>query len=172
MVNGMLVEDVQKVLNLKHAWEFILDTDIIQSESNYYLLSHIARLVNEWIFQEEGDKRSVPVTIGGTNYVPPIPIEFKVKEDMSEISSSNKTDIDKAIELCMYCMGTQIFIDGNKRASVIFANHFMISHGLGLLIIHQDVVEEFRQLLVNYYETADIAKISSFLKEKCWKRLD
>ena len=33
-VNGMTADDVQKILNLKHAWEFILDKDVIQAESN------------------------------------------------------------------------------------------------------------------------------------------
>lgn len=29
IVNGMTASDVQKILNLKHAWEFILDRDVI-----------------------------------------------------------------------------------------------------------------------------------------------
>lgn len=32
-VNGMTADDVQKILNLKHAWEFILDNDVIQADS-------------------------------------------------------------------------------------------------------------------------------------------
>ena len=38
IVNGMSADDVQKILNLKHAWEFILDKDVIHSKSDYYLL--------------------------------------------------------------------------------------------------------------------------------------
>ena len=29
-INGVSATDVQKILNLKHAWEFILDPDVIQ----------------------------------------------------------------------------------------------------------------------------------------------
>lgn len=47
IVSGMTASDVQKILNLKHAWEFILDRDVVASRSDYYMLSHIARLVNE-----------------------------------------------------------------------------------------------------------------------------
>ena len=47
IVSGMTANDIQKILNLKHAWEFILDADVLQSRSDYYLLSHIAKLVNE-----------------------------------------------------------------------------------------------------------------------------
>ena len=51
-VSGMTATDVQKILNLKHAWEFILDCDVVASRSDYYMLSHIARLVNEGFFDD------------------------------------------------------------------------------------------------------------------------
>lgn len=54
IVNGMTATDVQKILNLKHAWEFILDRDVVTSRTDYYLLCHIARLVNEGFFMEGG----------------------------------------------------------------------------------------------------------------------
>ena len=50
IVNGVKASDVQKILNLKHAWEFILDKDVIQSDSNFYMISHIAKLVNEGFY--------------------------------------------------------------------------------------------------------------------------
>ena len=82
-----------------------------------------------------------------------------------------KETIDIAIDLCMYCMRTQIFIDGNKRASVIFANHYMIVHGLGLIVIPENHVPEFKKKLVAYYESADIVEIRDFLKNKCWRKI-
>ena len=170
-VNGMTADDVQKILNLKHAWEFILDKDVIRADSNYYLLCHIAKLVNEGFFYDGGRIRGIPVTIGGTNYIPPIPIESQVSENIRGILNSGKDTIDIAIDLCMYCMRTQIFVDGNKRASVIFANHYMIAHGLGLIVIPEGHVPEFKKLLVAYYESADISKISAFLKDKCWRKI-
>lgn len=168
-VNGMTASDVQKILNLKHAWEFILDNDVIQAKSDYYLLSHIGRLVNEGFFADGGKIRGVPVTIGGSTFKPPIPIESVVKEKIDSILFSQKDAIDIAIELCMYIMKTQVFIDGNKRASVIYANHFLISHGQGLLVIPENHVSEFKRKLVDFYEGEDIAVISSFLKHFCWK---
>lgn len=171
-VNGMTADDVQKILNLKHAWEFILDNDVIQADSNYYLLCHIAKLVNEGFFHDGGRIRGVPVSIGGTKYVPPLPIESQVIESINEILKCEKDHLDIAIELCMYCMRTQIFVDGNKRASVIFANHYMISHGLGLIVIPENHVPEFKKKLVAFYESNDISDISDFLKENCWKKMN
>lgn len=168
-VNGVTASDVQKILNLKHAWEFILDNDVIQCESNYHILCHIAKLVNEGFFSEGGRIRGVPVTIGGTSYIPPLPIETIVMENIDEIVDNNAEPIDNAISLCLYTMKTQIFNDGNKRAAVIFANHYLISKGEGFIAIPEDDVLEFKKLLVAYYEGKDKGKIIEFLKRKCWR---
>ena len=168
-VNGMTATDIQKILNLKHAWEFVLDKDIICADSDYYLLCHIAKLVNEGFFYDGGRIRSVPVRIGGSTYTPPIPIEVNVKEDISDIVKEGKDHIDTAIDLCLYCMKSQIFIDGNKRASVIFANHYLISKGQGFLVIPEKYVPEFKKLLVEFYEGMDKGILVRFLKDKCWR---
>lgn len=170
-VSGMTATDVQKILNLKHAWEFILDKDVIASKSDYYVLSYIARLVNEGFFADGGRIRGVPITIGGSFYVPPLPNEIDVKDKIREITEEKADVIDTAIKLCLYCMKTQIFLDGNKRASVIFANHYLISHGGGFLVIPEKEVPEFKNLLVKYYEGEDISIISDFMKKNCWKTM-
>lgn len=171
-VNGVKASDVQKILNLKHAWEFILDQDIVACRSDYYMLAHIARLVNEGFFSDGGRIRGVPVSIGGSSYVPPLPIELDVKEKIADIITVKSNHIDTAIALCLYCMKTQIFIDGNKRASVIFANHYLIAHAGGFLVIPEKKVPEFKKLLVAYYEGEDSQVITYFLKKYCWKPLD
>lgn len=171
MVVGVTATDVQKILNLKHAWEFILDRDVIASKSDYYMLAHIARLVNEGFFAEGGRIRGVPVTIGGSSYIPPLPNELDVKEKINKITEASSEAIDIAIRLCLYCMKAQIFLDGNKRASVIFANHYLISHGGGFLVIPEKEVSGFKQLLIRYYEGEDISVIEAFMKEHCWKTM-
>lgn len=168
-IHGVSATDVQKILNLKHAWEFILDRDVIQSESNYHMLCHIAKLVNEGFFYDGGRIRGIPVQIGGTSYVPPLPIETVVIERIDEIRNQDKEPIDIAIELCMYCMKTQVFKDGNKRASVIFANHYLIAQGNGFLVIPEKEVPEFKKLLIEYYEGAPLEIIGAFLRNKCWR---
>ena len=170
-VSGMNATDVQKILNLKHAWEFILDRDVVASRSDYYMLSHIAKLVNEGFFAEGGRIRGVPVTIGGSSYIPPLPNEPDVKDRIRDIVEENDEAINIAIKLCLYCMKTQIFMDGNKRASVIFANHYLISHGGGVLVIPEKEVPEFKRLLVKYYEGEEYSIIATFLKERCWRTM-
>lgn len=168
-INGVSATDVQKILNLKHAWEFILDKDVIQSATNYHMLCHIAKLVNEGFFYDGGRIRGIPVTIGGSTYVPPIPIESIVKERIDEICLQDKDAVDIAIELCLYCMKTQVFTDGNKRASVIFANHYLIAHGMGFIVIPEKDVPAFKKHLVAFYEGESLETLRKFMRECCWK---
>ena len=170
-VIGMKAQDVQKILNLKHAWEFILDSDVIMAPTDFYILCNIAKLVNEGFYEQGGRLRGVPVSIGHSTYLPPIPIESQVKENIENITKQTKDDIEIAIELCLYCMKTQIFNDGNKRTAIIFANHYLIGKGKGLLVIPEKNVTEFKKLLIAYYENDDKA-IVDFMKEKSWRRLD
>lgn len=168
-VSGMSASDVQKILNLKHAWEFVLDKDVISYPTDFSILCHIAKLVNEGFYQDGGRIRGVPVTIGGTSYIPPLPIESIVKEKLEAILTDTLPTEEKSIALCLFCMKTQVFNDGNKRTSVIFANHYMISHGAGMLIIPEKEVSEFKKLLVSYYEDKDKGEIMEFMKNKCVK---
>ena len=166
-VNNVSAEDVQKILNLKHAWEFVLDKDVILSETNYYVCQYIARLVNEGFYQQGGRIRAVPVTIGGTSYIPPIPIEHQVKEDIDNIIKSSDDVVQVAIELALYVMKTQIFNDGNKRTAIIFANHYLIAHAGGLMVVPQNLVPEYKKMLVEYYGGTNEDAIKVFMREKC-----
>ena len=166
-VNNMTAEDVLKVINLKHAWEFILNKNIVTSKTDFNLLCEINKIVEQGFYYNAGKLRNVPVSIGGTSWKPEFPIESVVKENLEEILTSSLNDIDKAIEILLYVMKKQIFIDGNKRTAVIFANHYLISKGLGIIVIPAEVVEEYKKLLIDYYEGKDEKSIKKFLKEKC-----
>lgn len=170
-VNGVSANDVQKILNLKHAWEFVIDRDVIATKTDYYILCHVAQLVNEGFYNEGGRIRGVPVMIGGTSYVPPLPIELDVKECIAGIVADGGEPVEVAARLCLYCMKTQIFNDGNKRTAVIFANHYLIGQAAGLLVIPEKDVPEFKRLLVAYYEDKDSGEMVAFMKEKCWRRM-
>ena len=168
-VNNVSAEDVQKILNLKHAWEFVLDKDVIQSPTSYYVCQYIARLVNEGFYYEGGRIRGVHVKIGGSSYIPPLPVEYEVKDQIEKIVAADASNVDIAIELALYVMKTQIFNDGNKRTAIIFANHYLIAHGAGLMVVPENIVTEFKQLLVRYYEDIDVGAIKDFLKNQCYR---
>jgi len=168
IVNNMTPNDVLKIINLKHAWEFILNKNIILSKTDFNTLSMINRLVLEGFYYNAGMLRTLPVDIGGTTWKPDIPKEMEVKNDIDNILNSSKNHINIAIDLLLYVVRKQMFIDGNKRTSVIFANHYLISKGKGLIVIPVDKINKYKELLINYYETNNKKEISKFLKEECY----
>ena len=165
-VKNMATSDVLKIVNLKRAWEFILNENVIATKSNYNILRQINGIVEDGFTYTAGQIRPVPVNITGTNYIPPIPIESLIIENINKITSSNASPIDIAIELMLYVMKSQIFLDGNKRTAVIFANHFLISKGFGLIVIPEEHLDEYRKHLIDYYEDKN-DDIKKFLNEKC-----
>ena len=170
-VKDMTAEDVQKVINLKHAWEFILSPGVIQYPSNYAIVSQINAIVEEGMSFNAGRIRNVPVTIGGSTYVPPLPFEDQVREDIRNITESDELPLDRAIEVLLYVNKKQLFLDGNKRTAVIFANHILIKNAAGLIVIPAERVDEYKKLLIRYYETDEKVEIVKFLKEKCYRPL-
>lgn len=170
-VNNMTSEDILKIINLKHAWEFILNKNVILSNTNFALLCEINKMVEEGFYYTAGKVRNVPVTIGGTSWKPDLPIESVIKEGLEEIFNNEIDDVDRAIELLLYIMKKQVFIDGNKRTSVIFSNHYLISKGKGIIVIPSELINEFKDLLILYYEGKDEIKIKKFLKEKCYMEI-
>lgn len=170
-VNNMTTEDILKIVNLKHAWEFILNKNVILSNTNFALLCEINKMVEEGFYYTAGKIRSVPVTIGGTTWKPDLPIESIIKEELQEILNKEIDDVDKSINLLLYTMKKQIFIDGNKRTSVIYSNHYLISKGKGIIAIPAELTEKFKDLLILYYEGKDEEQIRKFIKERCYMRI-
>ena len=171
-VNGMKAEDVLKIVNLKHAWEFVMDELVLSSESDFYVMSTINKFINQGIYYSAGLVRNVPVRISGTTYIPTVVVESMVREEISSIIKHGKTHIEIAIDLALYVMKKQVFNDGNKRTGVIFANHYLISKGEGLLVIPYNLVKEFQERLVQYYEDEPKNGVVKFMKECCWQRFD
>lgn len=166
-VKGMKVDDIITINNLKHAWEFVLDTISEEIPTDYPYVCQLNRIVgsNNLVYNA-GFIRDIPVSIGGTSWRPDIPIESQIKEDLARIvASSNNTD--KAITMMLYIMRKQMFLDGNKRTAMLAANHELIKNGCGIITIPIEEQNKFRELLINYYETADMGRIKNFVYEKC-----
>lgn len=170
-VNNMSSEDIMKVVNLKHAWEFILNKNVIMNKSDYNVLCTINKLVEEGFYYSTGVLRTTPVKIGGTNWTPEIPIESKIKEELNDILETPQDEIEKAIQLLLYTVKKQMFLDGNKRTSVIFANHYLIGKAKGMIVIPVEKIAQYKTLLIKYYETNDETEIKKFLMEECYIKI-
>lgn len=53
----------------------------------------------------------------------------------------------------LWIMRRQMFVDGNKRMIMLFANKIMINIGCGIIIISQNNQIKFYELLIKYYES-------------------
>ena len=170
-VNNMIVDDILKVVNLKHAWEFILNKNVILSKTDYNILCSINKFVEEGFYYLAGSLRTTPVKIGGTSWTPELPIEADIKDNLNSILILDIDDVKKSIILLLYVVKSQMFIDGNKRTSVIFANHYLISKGKGLIVIPDNLVSEYKNLLIKYYESDIDDEIMNFLMNKCYRKI-
>lgn len=167
-VSNMSSDDIMKVVNLKHAWEFILNKNVIMSSTDYNVLCTINKLVEEGFYYSTGVLRTTPVKIGGTNWTPEMPFESQIKGELKDILNKKSDAVDKAIDLLLYVVKKQMFIDGNKRTSVIYANHYLIGKGKGLIVIPVEKVEKYKSLLIKYYESNNDEDIKNFIRNQCY----
>lgn len=161
-VSGYKLEEINAINNLKKAWQFILnDVDI---DLNFAYICKINELVGENVFYNPGVIRTTPVNIGGTGWKPDFPIETKIKEELEELLNNNEiSKTEQAINVMLWVMRRQMFIDGNKRTAMLIANKIMIENGCGIISIPIEKQNEFYKLLITYYETNDSSIISKFI---------
>lgn len=172
IISGVQASDVQKILNLKHAWEFVLDADVVSCPTDLAILRRIAALVNEGFYETGGRIRVLPVSIGGCSYAPPIPTEDGISRLIADTLGEREDDAaTRGMRLCLRLMRAQPFIDGNKRTAVIFANHYLIAQGAGLLAIPETEVGLFRSMLVDYYESNDDEALCAYMREICLRSI-
>lgn len=168
-VQELKLDEIQCVLNLRDAWRFVINN--IEDEFN---LDFICK-VNEFVARNEslewGKLRTGNVSISGTEYIPEIPVEEKVANDIEKINEIENIT-QRAIEYMLYGMRTQLFWDGNKRTSTICANAIMIKNGKGIIKVADKHLKEFNELLTEYYTTNEKEKIKQFIYDNCIYGID
>lgn len=156
VVNGLTVDKIIAINNLKYSWQFILENEGI--EYDYKVLCELHKLTADKLVldQDLGRIRTTPVNIGGTTWKPSFPIESQIKEELAELLNQNdKSKTEIAIEIMLWIMRRQMFIDGNKRVAMLFANKIMIDNGCGIITIAQENQPTFYEKLIKFYETGD-----------------
>lgn len=163
-VPNVKLDEINTILNLKGAWKYVLD-NIKEEVTLDFILK-----VNSYVSRNEslswGELRTGNVGISGTDYIPKIPKENVVKEDIKNILEIPDITL-RSIKYMLYGMRNQLFWDGNKRTSMIIANKIMIMNGKGIILVKDDDLLEFNKLLTEYYTTGVDIKIIEFLYNKC-----
>jgi len=161
----MSVKDTVAINNLKHSWSFVLEN--VAYPTDYPFLCKINQIVGgDSLIANAGFIRTIPVSVGGTTWKPDLPIESKIKEELADILTI-ESPTERAITLMLHCMRRQMFLDGNKRTSMLAGNHVMIANGAGIITIPIEHQREFTGLLIEFYETSKLDKLTNFIYDKC-----
>lgn len=83
-----------------------------------------------------------------------------------------KVDIEtRALKFFCYVARTQLFIDSNKRVAQLIANKILIQNDIGIFQIPIEKLEDFKMLLIDFYETDHDEKLIEFMKSYCIKKV-
>lgn len=166
VVNGVTVDDIQTVLNLRDAWKYC-----IEHIDDFLDLEYICK-INEFVSRNEslqwGALRTGKVGVG--DFIPAIPVKEEVVKALEGILLIDDP-VERAIEYFAYACKQQLFWDGNKRTSTIVASKILIASGCGILTIGKSQAEEFNITLNHWYMEDESEPLKRCLR-KCIKILE
>lgn len=157
-------DEVLFIVNMKRAWYFLFDN--IDYPNNLSFLREVNKICMHELSYDAGNIRTVPVAIGGTSWVPEYPNADLIIQKLEEINSM-QDKLEAALEIFCYLVRSQLFLDGNKRVAQLMCNKIMMENDLGIFSIPYDRIDQFKELLVDYYETGDSTIIKGFFREYC-----
>ena len=163
-VAGYKIEEIEAVNDLKHAWHMLLST--IDEPLDLEYVKRIHRVLGKYTVINAGTLRMTDAYIGGTDWIPSLPDENKMEEEIKKILKEENY-MDRALEMTLFLMRTQPFYDGNKRTAMMIGNKIMIENGAGIISVPQKHIAEFYNKLVPYYETGNADKLKNFIYEEC-----
>lgn len=163
-VPTLKLDEINCILNLRDAWNYTLTN--IDAEVNLDFICKVNSFVSRNESLEWGVLRNGKVGISGVDYIPEIPNEKDIINNIENILKEKSTTL-KSINLMLYLMRSQVFWDGNKRTSMIVANKILIQNGCGIITVKEEYIGEFNTLLTEYYNTGNKDKITKFLYDKC-----
>lgn len=161
-------EEVLFVINMKRAWQFLLDN--LAYNNCIMLLKEFDKIVGELLFSYAGEIRTIPVQIGGTSWEPEMPHTGIIMDSLKEIELIEDVEL-RALKYFCYIARTQMFIDGNNRVAQLMANKVLIENNIGIFQISMENMEEFKGMLIEFYETGNDIRMIAFMKEYCIRRV-
>lgn len=173
------IEETQDLLNNKNIYG-LKDTDniiannfvnslsytnsIIEKGFDKYELIECMKRINLYLLHglhsEAGNIRYSNINVSGSNYIPKIPIEFEIRED---IMKNIDNILEDPLELYCYITRNQIFADGNKRTALLITNLILYNDNK-YFSVDEEYADEYRIELVEMYETGDKEKFKGYME--------
>lgn len=146
--DGLMPQEIDVILSLKKAFEFLL----LEKEelSSSYIKSLNYEIARGTTFNA-GKIRIAEVYISGSSYVPKSESDDSFNEFINHIKSI-KDSRERAIEYLIEATKRQFFYDGNKRTSLVVANKILLDANEGLIAINERVRDQYLTLLKDFYE--------------------
>ncbi len=158
------VHSISVVLNLKHAWQVLLNSLNEPLSIDYFCKINYEVAKDESL--DWGKLRTGKVGISGTNYIPPTPDKDNVKEQLNALMQiENQTE--RAIKIMFWAIKSQLFWDGNKRTAMLVANKVMIENGCGIISVPIEKIEDFNIVLSDYYTNDTLNNAVEFIYNNC-----
>ena len=160
---------VLTINNLKRAWQFLLKNidhplDLQYICSLHHLVGGDSVERKAGCFRAQGED----VRIGGTSWRPNTPNQYTVENELKLVlESTSMSHTEKALRLMSYLMRSQFFLDGNKRTGMLVANHILLQNGVCLMQIEIENNLEFKNQLIQYYETDNIEEFMQYVFSTC-----
>jgi len=173
-VTNLRPSQINEIISLKRAWDYVLEPSNYENEQPIHLdfIKKIHSIIGANMaslnIEQIGKLRTTPIHVGGVkNHDFGIPIEEEIVVEVEKINETADPVI-RAFKLFLYICRMQMFRDGNKRTANLCANYALIQNACGLLTIKEDLVHDFKVLLINWYVTGQDLEIMNFLLNKCY----
>jgi Fic family protein len=157
-------DEVLFIVNMKRAWQFLFDN--VDYTNNLSFLRELNKICMNGLSYDSGAIRTVPVTIGGTSWLPDLPNEENIIDKLNEIEQMTDK-LEAALEMFCFISRTQMFLDGNKRVAQLMCNKIMMENDIGIFSVPYDKIDCFKELLVKFYETDNSDNIKEFFRKEC-----
>lgn len=176
---AVTIAETQDLLNNKNIYS-LKDTDnliatnfinslsytnsIIEKGFDKYELIEYMKRINLYLLNglhsEAGNIRYSNIKVSGSNYIPKIPVEFEIRED---IMKNINNILEDPLELYCYVTRNQIFADGNKRTALLTVNLILYKDNK-YFSVDEEYADEYRVKLIEMYETGDTKKFKRYMK--------
>lgn len=170
VVNGLSVGnkkmfELNQIQRIAKGWDEIIhqvkNNTFAVCKENFILINSI---VAEDENIELGDFRTKNVTIGGTKWLPPMPMHLSENfRAMMESFKKTENIESKAFNIFLDAAKNQFFCDGNKRTSQLIMNGFLMNNGYSLFSISPENDVEYKEKLVQFYETGNKEEMLHFM---------
>ncbi len=163
-VAGKPMSELHQIEHIRDGWDEVIrqvkSNRFTVNQDNFILINSIvARGENPQL----GQFRTHPVSISGTEYMPPLPMLLNdAFRNMMERYHAVE-NIGRALDLFLDTARNQYFADGNKRTGQLMMNGELMSRGYAPITISPKNETQFRDNLIRFYESADKAEMIDFL---------